>query len=354
MNGHSTVCGRLPRVHGSAGFTLVELMIAMLLGLVVIAGVSSVFLAGQQSYRTNSALSEVQDSSRVAFELMARDIRDAGLTGCTNSNRVANVLNNGPNGTGTDWWADWANAVHGYDVASSSSDPALAALQGAAATDQVPGTPSLQLIGAAESGFSLEGYDPATLTFTLNEATSNLAVGNIVMVCNPDHATILQIDGYAPGPPVTFTYAVDAGPLPQNCSAGLGYQTVCTASGNPGAPDGQFGANAQVALYNPVDWYIGVNPAGSDSLYRISLQYPGGVPTPVPQEMVRNVTGMTITYLENNATTFVSAEKVTNWNQVTAVQVSLKMASTFQRASVTAKPLVRTYTATTTLRNRVD
>ena len=49
------LCLRRP----SAGFTLIELMIAMLLGLIVIAGVTSVFLATQRSYRTNEALGDV-------------------------------------------------------------------------------------------------------------------------------------------------------------------------------------------------------------------------------------------------------------------------------------------------------
>ncbi|MGH8148337.1 MAG: PilW family protein, partial [Rhodanobacteraceae bacterium] len=83
----------LARRHAT-GFTLVELMVAMVLGLIVIAGVTSVFLSGQQSFRTNGALADVQDSSRIAFELMARDIRQAGLTGCNSTNdRIADILN---------------------------------------------------------------------------------------------------------------------------------------------------------------------------------------------------------------------------------------------------------------------
>ena len=56
------------------GFSLVELMIALVLGLMVIGGVTSVFLSNKQSFRTNTALSQVQENSRIAFELMARDI----------------------------------------------------------------------------------------------------------------------------------------------------------------------------------------------------------------------------------------------------------------------------------------
>ena len=109
--------------HPLAGFTLIELMVAMLLGLVVIAGVTSVFLANQRAHRTNLALGDVQDNTRIAFEMMARDIRDAGLTGCSNDGRVANVLNNGPAAGGSAWWANWNHAVVGYG--GSQTDPAV-------------------------------------------------------------------------------------------------------------------------------------------------------------------------------------------------------------------------------------
>jgi type IV pilus assembly protein PilW len=77
----------------SRGFTLLELMISMVLGLVVIGGALGVVLSNRQSYRTNEGLSQVQERARTAFELLARDVRQAGVTGCNNNGRVANVLN---------------------------------------------------------------------------------------------------------------------------------------------------------------------------------------------------------------------------------------------------------------------
>jgi len=76
--------------------------------------------------------------------------------------------------------------------------------------------------------------------------------------------------------------------------------------------------------------------------------------TGIPQEMVRNVTGMQITYLQPPNTAFVAADQVTDWSVVTAVRVTLTLDSTFQRATVNAKPVERVYAATTTIRNRVD
>lgn len=65
--------------HQQGGFSLVELMIAMLLGLVLIYGVINVFLSSSQTYRLQEAMFRVQESGRFALDIMARDLRDAGF-----------------------------------------------------------------------------------------------------------------------------------------------------------------------------------------------------------------------------------------------------------------------------------
>jgi len=335
----------------ASGFTLIELMVAMLLGLIVIAGVVSVFLAAQQSYRTNQALGDVQDGSRIAFEMMARDIRDAGLNGCDNSGRVANVLNNGPIAGGTAWWADLGNAVHGYGLGSAVPDPALTV--GSAATQQVAGTDSLQLLGAADSGLSVAATPSTTAAnFKLNESTSDLQTGDVIIVCDPDHAAIAQITNYTSST-VTLVHNTGAG-SPGNCSKGLGFPTVCTTNGNGYT----FGANSQLAKLAAVDWYIGnytdSSGVSGTSLYRMQLVTMGGTPTPTSQEMVRNVSGMTLRYHQPPSAGFVTAATVTNWALVDEVLATLTLQSTDQRAGTDTKPISRTFSATTTVRNRVN
>lgn len=61
------------------GFSLIELMIAMSLGLILIGGVISVFLASSQTYRLQDAMFRVQESGRFALDIMLRDLRDAGF-----------------------------------------------------------------------------------------------------------------------------------------------------------------------------------------------------------------------------------------------------------------------------------
>lgn len=61
------------------GFSLIELMIAMLLGLILIGGVINLFLASSQTYRLQESMFRVQESGRFALDFMLRDLRDAGF-----------------------------------------------------------------------------------------------------------------------------------------------------------------------------------------------------------------------------------------------------------------------------------
>ena len=332
----------------ATGFTLIELMVAMLLGLIVIAGVVSVFLANQRTYRTNQALGDVQDSSRIAFELMARDIRNAGLNPCNNDGRMANVLNN----SGTDWWANWANALRGYS--GNQGDPATGSVFGTGVGQRVSGTDSLQVLGAIDAGLSVaEDKEPAA-NFKLNDKTTDLQSGDIVIVCDPDHAVMVQISNYNNNT-VTFVHNTGNAVSPGNCSKGLGYPSDCSSTnGNLY----QFGSNSQIAKLGAADWYIGNNPVkGGRSLYRVAIatdSTSGNVGLGPAQEMVRDVTSMTINYHAKGSASFVPASSIGNWAVVDAVQVTLTLQSADQRAGTDVKPLVRTFTATTTVRNRVN
>lgn len=336
------------------GFTLIELMIALVLGLVVVGSAIAVFLSNRQAYITNTALSNVQDGSRIAFELMARNLRQAGVTGCGNAGRVANLLKDGPNAGGSvDWYADFTNPIVGYD--SSQTDPVLATVP---SISRVANTDSIQLIGAGDAAFSLAAQSnitSASPTMTLNEPSSNLQSGDIVLVCDPDHAVIMQLSNYSntPAPP-TLTYAANTG-TPGNCSTVLSFPTQCAASSNYYL----FNPNAQISKLIATDWYVGTNsqiePNGKKgtSLYRLTLVDKGGVPTPTAQEMVRNVTDLQIMYHQNGQSKFVDAGAVTNWTQVDAVQLTLTLVSTNTRAGTDAKPLQRQFVSTVTLRGRV-
>lgn len=60
------------------GLSLVELMVAMALGLLLMTGVVQVFLSSRQTYAVNEAMGRMQENGRFALEFMARSARLAG------------------------------------------------------------------------------------------------------------------------------------------------------------------------------------------------------------------------------------------------------------------------------------
>lgn len=62
------------------GFTLVEIMVALTLGLLVMVGVIQVFISTQQSARIQQSASRMQEDGRMAMALLGRYFRLAGYT----------------------------------------------------------------------------------------------------------------------------------------------------------------------------------------------------------------------------------------------------------------------------------
>ncbi len=61
------------------GFSLVELMVAMLIGLIVTLAATQIFTANLRSSETQRVMTEVQESGRYALNMLASDIRRAGI-----------------------------------------------------------------------------------------------------------------------------------------------------------------------------------------------------------------------------------------------------------------------------------
>jgi type IV pilus assembly protein PilW len=325
------------------GFTLIELMIAMVLGLIVVAGVVSVMIANKRTYRTNEGLAQVQESARTAFELMARDIRQAGGNGCDNNNRTANVLDT----AGGFWWQDWFG-IRGID--STALDPAVAF--GTTFATRLAGTDSIHVQGIEGAGLPVQLHNAAANTIRVNAASTTFQINDIMLVCDMDHAAIFQATGYS-AVSRTITHA-NAGTGPGNCASGLGFPTLCGGVGNIYT----FPVNAQVSRLTAVDWYIGNNDRpdeGGRSLFRRRLDR-GGVE--VVEEVVAGVTELNIRYGTNGSNVIQDAGAVADWDDVNSVFITLTADSadsflTTDAATNTGR-IRRTFTYLITLRNHVQ
>jgi type IV pilus assembly protein PilW len=325
------------------GFGLVELMVALALGLFLIGGAISVFLTNQQAYRTTEQLSRMQESGRTSVELMARQLREAGGSPCGRSVPTANTVIN----AGTFWWSNWDDGLEGFN----DNEVASAVAFGTAAGERIDGTDAVFLVFAdANSSTAVTAHTPPTIT--LSNGDHGLESGDIVFACDYRRAAIFQItNGVASNPDVS--HASGAG-TPGNCSIGLNHPTDCAA---PAGNLYSFNTNGSLVRLVAETWYIGANGRGGRSLYRARLVNNAGTPATRNEEIAEGVTDLQMTYLQLDPAgalpaDYVDASAVTEWSDVTAMRVTLTLQS-LQNVGTDGVPLERQMTYVVSLRNRL-
>ncbi len=80
------------KMNTQKGLSLVELMVAVTIGLILLAGVIQIFTSNKQAYRVQSAMARVQENGRLAMQLLTQDIRMADFWGCNST--AGKVINN--------------------------------------------------------------------------------------------------------------------------------------------------------------------------------------------------------------------------------------------------------------------
>ena len=113
------------RVHRrQGGFSLVEIMIAITLSLIVLAGVLAVMYSSKVTYAESERVGRLQESGRAAVDLMLRDLRGAGFPGCAQPIAGLFSLNNILTNP-TDVINNFAEPAFGYEGTGGTWSPAL-------------------------------------------------------------------------------------------------------------------------------------------------------------------------------------------------------------------------------------
>lgn len=317
----------------SRGMTLVELMVAITLGLLVIGAAIGIFVSNRQVYRAAENLNRVQESGRVAYELMARDIREATGNPCVNKLPLVNVVT----GSTANWWSDvnWSTALRGFDGGSPFPDAAF----GTAAGERLAGTDAIQLLSGADNVSTISAHDTAAGVFTLNTADNGFGVGDLAIACNARQAAVFQVTSVSGS---DVGHAAGGGP-PGNCTKDLGLPLNC-GGGNVF----QFAApNSVLAGMHASRWFIANNPNGIPSLYQAVL----GGSTVTPQEVAEGVTNMVIEYLPAGGVNYVPASAIGDWADVTSVRITLTL-QTAENVGTDGAPVERQVIQVASLRNR--
>lgn len=331
------------------GFTLIELMISLVLGLIIVGTVIMVFISTYNTYITSQALGRIQENGRFAFELMARDIREAGGLPCGNDLNLANVVNDTP----STWWAHIGSGVHGYEGNEDYDGADFSTSE----EGRINGTDAIWISGTSGNAFSVESHNPSAAQFQLNNSDHDFSAGQILLVCDFDQASLFQMSG----PTSTNSTVVhNTGSLvPGNCTKGLGYPVECTTNGNAKT----YGENSVITHFMSVSWYLGCNgradcstPEGR-SLYRTEPRN-GIIQT---DEVVDSVADLQIQYRLEDGDDYEDADDATmaganSWENVVAVQVALTIARSNVGVGVGGNraDITRTYTHVVALRNHLQ
>ncbi|MGH8478124.1 MAG: PilW family protein [Gammaproteobacteria bacterium] len=98
------------------GFSLVEMMVAMTIGLVLAGAGIAVYSNSRAAYTVNESVSRLQENARYALEEITRDLRLAGYWGLNSSAALVqgqNSLTPANNDCSPQWYTNLSNRVEG-------------------------------------------------------------------------------------------------------------------------------------------------------------------------------------------------------------------------------------------------
>lgn len=329
-----------PRPADIRGFSLIELMIALILGLVVVGAAGGIFISNKRAFNATETIGRIQENGRVAFELMARDVREAGGTPCGKNIPVANVLKNAA--------FDWGVGVRGY----GGGEAIASAPFGTAAAARVAGTDAVEFKSATDSATSVSKHNPPSAAIHLNNNNHGFKDNDILIICDYSSAAIFQVTG--PTNPQGHVVHNTGNNTPGNACKALSFPVDPNCSSKP--KDGKkFENNSIIAKYTSTVWYIGFNGRGGRSLYRRALGS-------TAEEVTEGVENMELGYLVPGNSSYGAASAIAAdaWTNVNAVRISLALQAAVGALSAreiegTTKgaALTRQLVHTVTLRNRM-
>ncbi len=114
------------------GFTLIELMISLLLGLLLTGGIISVFIEGKRNFVQDDEVSRVQENGRYALRLLSREIGMAGFFGGVpdSSDISGGAVTTDCGTSGSDWLLNGTSPLEVIDDSASSTGTYYTCLSG--------------------------------------------------------------------------------------------------------------------------------------------------------------------------------------------------------------------------------
>ena len=293
-------------VQKQKGFSLVELMVSITIGLILMAGVLSIFLSSRVTFSTNERTARLQENGRVALDLVTHDIRSAGYQGCARGVPVNNRL---ALPTSTNW--NYIFPVQGYENISGTLTPTWV---GAALSPLAVADSDVIVVRAAMRDGRSTRLETSMSTLTddlkvMNTGTGTLGAG-VYMISDCNAADIFQVTAYTPGTPSTMAHGTGVG-SPGNAADDFGYL---------------YQAGARIVQLQTIIYYVGIDPATSEpALYQ-------KIGANASRLLIEGVQALQISYGEDTdndrvANLYRAANDVVNWNNIISVNLSMLIRS---------------------------
>jgi len=286
------------------GFSLIEMLIAMVLGLILISSMIAVFAGNKHSSEMNSATADLQESARFALDQMARDVRMAGFIGClnVNANAVEIISKGAPSddlrltvssGAVVDAADTWDPPIPGYTPPTNNpAKPGSHVL-----LMQYGGPDTAELTGLMSSGGTPSRAAPIEVSDDLG-----MTSGDVAIISNCEFADLFT---------VTAIGGSETEPSLEHAVSGNKTGAVTRAYGDMATI-----AETLVMKFNSNIYYVGetgeTNSAGDKlySLYQQTLPYDATNNPPV--ELVTGVENLRVSYgqrdLATNGIRYLSAD----------------------------------------------
>lgn len=290
----------------SRGLSLVELMIAMLVGLLLTAAVIQIFISSKNTFRMQESMARLQENGRFAVSYLANDIRMAGYMGCANIDRI--TVNN---------IAETSSGVPA--VANFDSDTVIVGTDSVAAGNvwgAAPGTDMLVVQKVNSGGLRLTGnMTTNNANIQVVDNSLNVKAGDILFITDCINADIFRATNVSSsgGSKVTIAHANSA-----NSSVNLSKL---------------YGSDAEVLMFESVAYYVkdtGRTTPNGDAIRALYVQrQAGNTAQSAPSfELVEGVQDMQLEFgvdtgSDNLVDAYRTANNVTDWSKVISARFSL-------------------------------
>ena len=248
------------------GFSLVELMVALVLSLIVMAGVVAIFSNTKATSQTDTGLARLQENARFALSIMTAEIRKASYLGCLrDTSAIKSSLNS------TDFATNYAVGIQGFEATGTGPtdsislatvtsgwspilSTAVPAIPGSAGT--VAGSDLMVIRRLSDTGYRLiPPYNDGAQVFVENTASSSFQEGEILVATDCAQAMVFQLTATNAGSTANVTNLAHSAATKTKSGTAIVPGNACPVWGT-GCTDPNFGPGSEVAKALTTIFYI--------------------------------------------------------------------------------------------------